>query len=236
MNNLSIMTMRWTAHHHLLNQAITYRMPLMNPLRSPLLKRLMDIAGALVALLLFSPILIITAIMVWLTMGRPVLFQQIRPGLNEKPFKIFKFRSMKNATDASGKPLSDAERLTKFGVIMRNFSIDELPQLFNILKGDMSIVGPRPLLFDYFPYYTPTEMRRHEAKPGVTGLAQVNGRNNLNWDARLAMDVEYVDHWTVWMDIKIIFQTIGIVLRREGVTNDGHATFLRLDDYRRGAK
>lgn len=194
----------------------------------------MDVAGAGLALVLFSPILLVTAITVWATMGRPVLFQQVRPGLNQKPFKIFKFRSMKNAVDGQGRPLSDAERLTKFGILMRNFSLDELPQLFNILNGDMSIVGPRPLLFEYFPYYTPTEMRRHEVKPGVTGLAQVNGRNNLNWDARLAMDVEYVDHWTVWLDVRIILKTIRIVLKREGVTTDGHATFLRLDDARRG--
>lgn len=204
-------------------------------MRSLFLKRLLDVTGALTGILLLSPLMLITALGVWATMGRPVLFSQIRPGLHQQPFRILKFRSMKHAQDARGNPLSDAERLTRFGSLMRQFSLDELPQLFNILKGDMSIVGPRPLLFDYFPYYTATEMRRHEAKPGVTGLAQVNGRNNLNWDARLAMDVEYVDHWNVWMDILIILKTIGIVIRREGVTTDGHATFLRLDEYRKTA-
>ncbi len=205
----------------------------MHILRHPLLKRLFDVVGAGVALLIFSPILLMVAMMVRLTMGSPILFTQKRPGLHEKPFYIYKFRSMKNAVDAHGKPLSDAQRLTKFGSIMRSLSLDELPQLFNILRGDMSIVGPRPLLYDFFPYYTDTDMRRHEVKPGVTGLAQVNGRNNAPWEARLALDVEYVDQWSIWMDIQIIFKTIRIVLLREGVTTDGHATFLRLDDYRK---
>lgn len=177
-----------------------------------------------------------TYIIVWATMGKPVIFSQIRPGLNTAPFKIMKFRSMRNATDAKGNQLSDAERLTKFGNIMRSLSIDELPQLFNILKGDMSIVGPRPLLFDFFPYYSEKEMRRHEVKPGITGLAQVNGRNNLNWDARLQMDVEYVDNWNILLDIKIILKTFWIVVKREDVNTNGHATFLRLDDYRKGKK
>lgn len=202
-------------------------------MRSVGLKRLMDVLGAGIALILFSPIMLIVAIMVKRTMGSPVLFKQKRPGLNGKPFYIYKFRSMKNAVDASGKPLSDAERLTKFGTTMRALSLDELPQLFNIFRGDMGIVGPRPLLYDYYPYYTDTDMRRHEVRPGVTGLAQVNGRNNAAWETRLAMDVEYVDHWSVWLDIKIILKTIKIVLMREGVTTDGHATFLRLDDYRK---
>jgi len=196
-------------------------------------KRMMDVCGALAGLVILSPVLFTVAIMVRLTMGSPIIFTQIRPGLNQKPFKIMKFRSMKNATDASGKPLSDEQRLTKFGEIMRGLSLDELPQLINILKGDMSIVGPRPLLFDFFPYYSETEMRRHEVKPGITGLAQVNGRNNLNWDARLKMDVEYVNNWSLWLDAKIIFKTILVVLKRDGVKTDGHATFLRLDDYRR---
>ena len=156
-------------------------------------KRIMDICGSLAGLIILSPILLVVAIMVRLTMGSPIIFTQIRPGLNQKPFKIMKFRSMKNAVDVSGKPLSDEQRLTKFGEIMRGLSLDELPQLINILMGDMSIVGPRPLLFDFFPYYSETEMRRHEVKPGITGLAQVNGRNNLNWDERLKMDIEYVD-------------------------------------------
>lgn len=194
----------------------------------------MDICGALIGLVVLSPVMLVTALMVWSTMGHPVIFTQTRPGLNKQPFQIMKFRSMKNAVDASGKPLSDAERLTKFGNIMRSLSLDELPQLINILKGDMSIVGPRPLLYDFFPYYSEQEMRRHEVKPGVTGLAQVNGRNNLNWDARLGMDIEYVDNWNIWLDIKIILKTILVVIKRSDVKTDGHATFLRLDDYRRG--
>lgn len=201
-----------------------------------MLKRLFDITAASVALVVFSPIMLLTAFGVWRTMGAPVLFTQKRPGLNQQPFHIYKFRSMKNATDKAGNPLSDAERLTKFGVFIRNFSLDELPQLFNILKGEMSVVGPRPLLFDFFPYYSAEEMRRHEAKPGVTGWAQVHGRNNLGWDARLKLDVWYVENQSFWLDIRIILKTVMIVLKREGVQTDGHATFLRLDDARRGAK
>ena len=198
-----------------------------------IIKRIMDICGSLAGLIILSPILLVVAIIVRLTMGSPIIFTQIRPGLNQKPFKIMKFRSMKNAVDASGKPLSDEQRLTKFGEIMRSLSLDELPQLINILNGEMSIVGPRPLLFDFFPYYSEIEMRRHEVKPGITGLAQVNGRNNLNWDDRLKMDIEYVDNWSIPLDIKIIFKTILVVIKRDGVKTDGHATFLRLDDYRK---
>ena len=198
------------------------------------MKRAFDIVASLAALVIFAPIMLLVALGVALTMGTPVLFTQERPGKDAKPFRIYKFRSMKSAHhDHHEKPLSDADRLTRFGNFLRASSLDELPQLWNILKGDMSIVGPRPLLFDYFPYYTPTEMRRHEARPGVTGLAQVNGRNNLNWDERLKMDVWYVDHRTFWLDLIIILKTVRMVLLREGVTTDGHATFLRLDDYRR---
>lgn len=197
------------------------------------LKRLMDITGALVGLALAAPILLWAGVMVWRTMGTPIFFKQVRPGIHKKAFAILKFRTMKNATDKDGKPLGDAERLTKFGDFLRRSSIDELPQFLNILKGEMSFVGPRPLLFEYFPYYSETEMRRHEVKPGVTGWAQIHGRNNLDWDKKLAMDVWYVDHANLWLDIKIIIRTILVVLRREGVAQDGHATFLRLDDARR---
>ena len=199
------------------------------------LKRAIDICGAASGLIILSPVLLVIAIMVHMTMSDPVFFTQTRPGLNKKPFQIIKFRSMKNSTDASGKPLNDAERLTKFGNIMRGLSLDELPQLINILKGEMSIVGPRPLLYDYFPYYSELEMRRHEVKPGITGLAQINGRNNLNWDERLKMDVEYVDNWSILLDIKIILKTILVVIKRDGVKTDGHATFLRLDNYRKNS-
>lgn len=205
-------------------------------LRSKIIKRGFDICASAVALIIFSPVIAVVAVMVLATMGRPIFFRQIRPGLRGKPFEILKFRSMKNATDASGKPLSDAQRLTKFGDIMRSYSLDELPQLINILKGDMSVVGPRPLLYDFFPYYTVREMRRHEVKPGVTGPAQINGRNNLNWDDRLGMDVDYVDNWSLWLDIKIIIKTVMVVLKRDGVKTDGYATFLRFDDYRKEKK
>ena len=197
------------------------------------LKRSMDITGALVGITLFSPIMLATAIGVRITMGSPVIFRQIRPGKDQKPFGIYKFRSMKSGQNDHGVVLSDADRLTKFGTFIRNYSLDELPQFFNILKGDISFVGPRPLLFDYFPYYTETEMRRHEVNQGVTGWAQVHGRNNLNWDDRLKMDVWYVDNWTIWLDIKILLMTIKTVLTREGVTQEGHATFFRLDDARK---
>jgi lipopolysaccharide/colanic/teichoic acid biosynthesis glycosyltransferase len=197
------------------------------------IKRLFDIIAASVGIIVLSPILLVIAIIIWATMGRPIFFTQIRPGLNQKPFKIIKFRSMKNAVDFKNRPLSDGERLTKFGEILRDFSIDELPQLINIIKGDMSVVGPRPLLFDFFPYYSEVEMRRHEVKPGITGLAQVNGRNNLNWDDRLKMDVQYVDNWSFFGDIKIILKTILVVMKRDGVKTDGYVTFLRLDEYRK---
>lgn len=198
-----------------------------------LLKRAMDIAGALVAMILFSPIMLWAAVMIYFTMGKPIFFRQVRPGLNQKAFSILKFRTMRNATDRNGNPLSDEERLTGFGARMRQWSIDEFPQFINILKGEMSFVGPRPLLFEYFPYYSETEMRRHEVKPGVTGWAQIHGRNDLDWDTRLAMDVWYVDHWNVLLDIRIILRTVLTVIRREGITTQGHATFLRLDDARR---
>ncbi len=198
-----------------------------------IVKRLMDIFGALLALCLFSPVMLWVAYRVRKTMGTPIIFRQVRPGLHEKPFHILKFRTMRDAHDKNGKPLSDEARLTPLGQRMRALSLDELPQLFNILKGEMSFVGPRPLLFDFFPFYSATEMRRHEVKPGITGWAQIHGRNNLDWDTRLAMDIWYVDHWTPWLDMRIIIRTVLTVIRREGVTTEGYATFLRLDDHRR---
>lgn len=198
-----------------------------------LIKRMMDTGGALLAILLFSPVMLWAVCNIYRTMGAPLFFRQVRPGLHRKPFSIIKFRTMSEATTAQGSLLSDAQRLTPFGRKMRDWSIDELPQLFNILKGEMSFVGPRPLLFEFFPYYSPDEMRRHDVIPGITGWAQIHGRNNLNWDKRLQMDVWYVDHWTPWLDIKIIIKTALKVIRREGITTEGYATFLRLDDHRR---
>ncbi len=203
-------------------------------LKNKAIKRGFDICAATLALVVFSPVIAAVSVMVLVTMGRPIFFRQIRPGLDGKPFEIIKFRSMRDETDAKGNPLSDEQRLTKFGDMIRDYSLDELPQLINILKGDMSIVGPRPLLYDFFPYYTAQEMRRHEMKPGVTGPAQVNGRNNLNWDDRLKMDVDYVDNWSLWLDLKIILKTVLVVLKRDDVKTEGYATFLRLDDYRKG--
>jgi|CXWL01.1.fsa_nt_gi lipopolysaccharide/colanic/teichoic acid biosynthesis glycosyltransferase len=203
-------------------------------LKNKAIKRGFDICVATLALIVFSPVIAVVSLMVMVTMGRPIFFRQIRPGLDGKPFEIIKFRSMMDETDAKGNPLSDEQRLTKFGDMIRDYSLDELPQLINILKGDMSIVGSRPLLYDFFPYYTTQEMRRHEMKPGVTGPAQVNGRNNLNWDDRLKMDVDYVDNWSLWIDLKIILKTILVVLKRDDVKTEGYATFLRLDDYRKG--
>ncbi len=202
-------------------------------LKNKIIKRGFDICAATLALIAFSPVIAVVSVMVLVTMGRPIFFRQIRPGVDGKPFEIIKFRSMKDETDAKGNPLSDEQRLTKFGDMIRDYSLDELPQLVNILKGDMSIVGPRPLLYDFFPYYTAQEMRRHEMKPGVTGPAQVNGRNNLNWDDRVKMDVDYVDNLSLWLDIKIILKTVLVVLKRDDVKTEGYATFLRLDDYRK---
>ncbi len=204
-------------------------------LKNKIIKRVMDVVAASLGLLILSPVIAIISVMVLITMGRPIFFRQIRPGLRGKPFEIIKFRSMRDDSDEIGIQLSDGQRLTRFGNFLRNYSVDEIPQLINILKGDMSIVGPRPLLYDFFPYYTVQEMRRHEMKPGVTGPAQVNGRNNLNWDDRLKMDVDYVDNWSLWLDIKIIFKTAMVVIKRDGVKTDGYETFLRLDDYRREA-
>ncbi len=196
------------------------------------IKRMIDIAGASLCLVVFAPVMFVTAIVVRTTMGSPVIFKQVRPGKDKKPFTIYKFRSMRDECDKHGKPLSDAERLTKIGDCMRRWSLDELPQFFNILKGDMSFVGPRPLLFEYFPYYSDAEMRRHEVRPGVTGWAQVSGRNNINWDTKLALDVWYVDHASLWLDIVIIFKTVAVVLGRKGVNMAGCATYVKLDEER----
>jgi len=157
-------------------------------------------------------------------MGSPVLFRQIRPGLNGKPFEMIKFRTMKDAVDAQGNPLPDSERLTPFGQFLRSSSLDELPELWNVLKGDMSLVGPRPLLMEYLPLYTPEQYRRHEVRPGVTGWAQINGRNALSWEEKFQLDVWYVDNRSLWLDIKILFLTVKKVVIRDGISADGEAT------------
>ncbi len=184
------------------------------------IKRLLDIVISLVALIVLSPVLLIVAILVRCKLGSPVIFHQERPGYNEKIFKLCKFRSMTDARDEEGNLLPDSVRLTKFGRILRSTSLDELPELWNILKGDMSIIGPRPLLISYLPYYTEEERLRHTVRPGLTGLAQVSGRNHLDWDKRFATDVEYVKNLTFAMDVKVFFLTIKKVFIRENIEVD----------------
>ncbi|WOG25810.1 sugar transferase [Endozoicomonas sp. 8E] len=189
-----------------------------------MLKRILDIFGACVALVLFFPIMIFVAWKVAKQMGRPVFFRQIRPGQDGKPFKMVKFRTMRDANGPDGKPLPDAERITPFGSFMRRASLDELPEFWNVLKGDMSLVGPRPLLMQYLPLYSKEQYRRHEIKPGITGWAQINGRNAISWDEKFKLDVWYVDNQSLWLDIKILFLTVKKVVLREGISADDHAT------------
>jgi len=192
--------------------------------RSQAIKRVVDIVGASVGIILLAPVMLAVALLVLLTMGRPVLFRQQRPGLRGKPFTLYKFRTMRDARSASGELLPDELRLTTFGKWLRSTSLDELPELFNVLKGEMSLVGPRPLLMEYLPRYSPEQARRHEVKPGITGWAQVNGRNALTWEEKFRMDVWYVDHWNLWLDMKILLLTIWKVLKREGISAEGSAT------------
>ena len=182
-------------------------------------KRLFDLVVASIATLFLSPVFFVVGVLVYWKLGSPILFRQQRPGLHGKPFTLYKFRTMTNARDANGNLLPDADRLTSFGRFLRRTSLDELPELINVLKGDMSLVGPRPLLMQYMPYYTPREQLRHSVRPGITGLAQISGRNMVDWDSRLALDVEYVENWTLWLDIKILFKTVANVMRRSGVVD-----------------
>ena len=189
------------------------------------IKRLFDIVTTGIALILLSPVLIVLAILVRLKLGSPVLFCQQRPGLNGKAFTIFKFRTMINKQhDKSGNIIADSQRLTKFGRFLRNMSLDELPEFLNVLKGDMSLVGPRPLMMKYLDRYTPQQARRHEAKPGITGWAQINGRNNITWEEKFELDVWYVDSWSIWLDLKILFKSIIAVLKRQNINKQGQAT------------
>jgi len=185
---------------------------------------LFDLALTIPALILLSPILLIVALIVRFKLGSPILFKQMRPGLHAKPFALYKFRTMTDKRGGDGQLLPDAERLTRFGRFLRASSLDELPELFNVLKGDMSLVGPRPLLMQYLPRYTPVQARRHEAKPGITGWAQVNGRNAITWEEKFKLDVWYVDNWSLWLDIKIIAMTVWKILKREGISQPGQAT------------
>jgi len=194
------------------------------------LKRVFDIVVSAVALTVLAPVMGLIALLVWRTMGRPVLFRQARPGLHGKPFVMYKFRTMRDLRDAEGKLLPDEARLTPFGRWLRTTSLDELPELVNVLRGEMSLVGPRPLLMEYLDRYTPEQARRHEVKPGITGWAQIHGRNNLSWDERFKLDVWYVDNWSLWLDVKILWRTLWMVLRREGISAQGHATMPRFGE------
>ena len=192
----------------------------MNGLYNKYIKRILDILISLTFIVLFSWLYLILVILVRIKIGSPVLFCQERPGYNEKIFRLYKFRTMTDRRDENGELLPDGERLTKFGSMLRSTSLDELPEMFNILKGDMSLIGPRPLLVEYLPYYTEEERLRHSVRPGLTGLAQVSGRNYLAWDKRLARDVEYVNHISFIMDLRIIIKTIMVVFKKEDVSVD----------------
>lgn len=189
-----------------------------------MLKRSLDFSLSATALVVLSPVLAGLALMVRSRLGSPVLFSQVRPGLNGKPFRMYKFRTMTDARDAAGNLLPDSERLTAFGKWLRASSLDELPELINVLKGEMSLVGPRPLLMEYLPLYSPEQARRHEARPGITGWAQINGRNAISWEQKFALDTWYVEHESVWLDVKILALTVWSVLRREGISAAGEAT------------
>jgi lipopolysaccharide/colanic/teichoic acid biosynthesis glycosyltransferase len=192
-----------------------------------MLKRSFDIFASAAALLILTPVILIVARQVKRKLGSPVVFRQTRPGLNGRPFQMIKFRTMRDAIDTDGRPLPDAERLTKLGRFLRSSSLDELPELWNVLKGEMSLVGPRPLLMEYLPLYSSWQARRMEVRPGITGWAQVNGRNALSWDEKFALDVWYVDNRSIWLDLKIIWMTIRKVLKRDGISAEGEATMPR---------
>ena len=181
------------------------------------MKRLVDILIALTALIILSPIFLLVAYKVRKNLGSPIFFYQERPGKNAKIFKMMKFRSMLDAFDKRGNPLPDDQRITPFGHKLRSTSLDEMPQLINVLKGDMSIVGPRPQMKDFLEHYTPEQMRRHDVKPGMTGLAQVSGRNNLSWEEKFDLDVQYVNTHSIWLDFKIMFKTVEVMLKKEGI-------------------
>ncbi|QIL86516.1 sugar transferase [Vibrio sp. HDW18] len=188
------------------------------------MKRLFDFLVSLTALILLTPIIALVAWKIRKNLGSPVLFRQTRPGLNGKPFEMVKFRTMKDAVDKQGNPLPDSERMTPFGDKLRNSSLDELPELWNVLKGEMGLVGPRPLLMQYLPLYSKEQARRHEVRPGVTGWAQINGRNAISWEEKFKLDVWYVDNRSFWLDLRILLLTVKKVFVKEGISADGHVT------------
>ena len=187
-------------------------------------KRILDLVLTIPALILLSPLFALLVLLVRLKLGSPVFFRQQRPGLHAKPFILIKFRTMTDIHDVHGNLLPDANRLTPFGQVLRSTSLDELPELIHVIKGEMSLVGPRPLLIQYLDRYTPEQMRRHDVKPGITGWVQVNGRNALTWEQKFALDVWYVDHQSFWLDVRIIVMTVWKVLKREGINQLGHVT------------
>lgn len=193
------------------------------------MKRFLDIIISAVALVLFLPVLCVVAALIFFKIGRPVFFTQLRPGLHGRPFRMIKFRTMSDALGADGTPLPDAERLSSFGRSLRACSLDEIPELWNVLKGDMSLVGPRPLLMEYLPLYSFEQARRHDVRPGVTGWAQINGRNAITWEAKFALDTWYVDNRSLWLDVKILFLTVQRVVQREGVSSSGEATMPKFE-------
>jgi sugar transferase EpsL len=187
-------------------------------------KRLFDIAVTTIGLIIILPLMLALSLVVWIFLGTPILFRQPRPGYKGRPFITYKFRTMTNRTGADGSLLPDSERLTPFGRFLRSTSLDDMPQLFNVLRGEMSLVGPRPLLMRYLERYTPEQMRRHDMLPGITGWAQINGRNALDWEEKFRLDVWYVDHWSFWLDLKILLLTPWKVFTREGINQPGHVT------------
>lgn len=195
-------------------------------------KRLLDVVGALLVLVLLAPVIIATGVCVWATLGRPVLFIHPRAGLHGRVFELIKFRTMREAVDPDGRALPDEQRLTRFGAFLRATSLDELPELWNVLKGDMSLVGPRPLVVDYLPLYSAEQARRHDVRPGITGWAQINGRNAISWDEKFRYDVWYVDHRSLVLDLKILARTLIKIVRAEGIRQEGQATMERF----RGSK
>lgn len=196
----------------------------MFPAGIPISKRLLDLALSLIGTVLISPILIVIATVVWIIHGRPVFFHQLRPGYHGEPFRLYKYRTMIESRDESGQLLPDADRLTRFGYFLRSTSLDELPELFNVIRGEMSLVGPRPLLMQYLERYSHEQARRHDVLPGMTGWAQINGRNAITWEDKFRLDIWYVDNWTLSLDIKILITTMWKALKREGISQPGHAT------------
>ncbi|GAK57143.1 undecaprenyl-phosphate galactose phosphotransferase [Candidatus Vecturithrix granuli] len=204
----------------------------MNPRKQlQMVKRLVDLVVVIPAIFLLWPVMLLILLLIRVKLDCPTIFCQVRPGLHGKPFTMYKFRTMTDRRDEQGHLLPDAERLTPFGKFLRAASLDELPELWNVLKGDMSLVGPRPLLVQYLERYTPEQMRRHEVKPGVTGWAQINGRNALSWEEKFAYDIWYVDNWSLWLDIKILFLTFVHVIKREGINQPGQATMEEFRGY-----